>query len=131
MNAGMLSSLGLGADTIMTPRVKKRVKAREKQSKRMETFYMGPGESLDSMRERVQKKLRDRFEKSVKGKKGADGKDLCCPSGYTWIQELAPGKAVYERDGKCYGCSWKNENGEVVLGPEYEVEKRVEYVGKE
>lgn len=118
----------MSKDVIMTPGLKRRMAKREKQQKRVDEFYMGAGESLDTMRGKVQAALRERYDKSVKGKKDGKGGDLCCPSDYGWVSDLAPGKAIYEIEGKKYGCSWKADGrGGVELGPPVEVEEKKEY----
>lgn len=118
----------LGKDVIMTPGLKRRMDKVDKAKKRMDTFYMGAGESLDTMRGKVQAALRERYEKSVKGKKDNKGMEMSCPGGYGWVSDLAPGKAIYEIEGKKYGCSWKADGrGGVDLGPPVEVEEKKEY----
>lgn len=116
--------LGYGPDAMMTGGAKKRVGKMAEGLARKGSMFMGPGEGVDAVRERVSAAIKEE-EKRESGK-GKGNKNKSIEYGpYPYVKEfdVVGKKVVYECEGKVYGREWSEEGGKVVLGPKKEVKE--------
>ena len=99
-------------------------------------MFMGPGEGIDAVRERVSAAIKEE-EKKERGKgkgKGNGDENQLSYGPYTYVKEfdVVGKKVVYECEGKVYGREWSEDGGKVTLGPKKEVKevKMYEAVGE-
>ena len=118
--------LGMGPDTLMTGGARKRVGKMAEGLARKGSMFMGPGEGVDAVRERVSAAIKEE-EKRERGKgngKGGKGNEISYgPYPYVKEFDVVGKKVVYECEGKVYGREWSEEGGKVTLGPKKEVKE--------
>lgn len=123
--------LGYGVDALMTGGARKRVgKMADGLARKggVSGVFMGPGEGVDAVRERVSAAIKEEEKReSGKGKgKGGKGNGSELSYGpYPYVKEfdVVGKKVVYECEGKVYGREWSEEGGKVTLGPKKEVKE--------
>jgi len=128
--------LGYGPDALMTGGARKRVGKMAEGLARKGSMFMGPGEGVDAVRERVSAAIKEEEKKeSGKGKGKGKGNEnqLLSYGPYPYVKEfdVVGKKVVYECEGKVYGREWSEDGGKVALGPKKEVKevKMYEAVG--
>ena len=118
--------LGYGPDAMMTGGARKRVGKMAEGLARKGSMFMGPGEGVDAVRERVSAAIKEE-EKRERGKgNGKVGKGNEISYGpYPYVKEfdVVGKKVVYECEGRVYGREWSEEGGKVTLGPKKEVKE--------
>ena len=118
--------LGYGPDAMMTGGARKRVGKMAEGLARKGSMFMGPGEGVDAVRERVSAAIKEEEKReSGKGKgKGGKGNEISYgPYPYVKEFDVVGKKVVYECEGKVYGREWSEEGGKVTLGPKKEVKE--------
>ena len=118
--------LGYGPDAMMTGGARKRVgKMAEGLARKggVSGVFMGPGEGVDAVRERVSAAIKEVENKEKNGGKKKGEENYIGMYPYVKEFDVVGKKVVYECEGKVYGREWSEEGGKVTLGPKKEVKE--------